>query len=96
MYFITSIYKPERFSENQLQSNRCFGYYDTEFKAKEAVHQNRGQMQECLYNFLVIERIGQGIHRMSEAIQWYEWRDDKWTEISPPKFSVGVINYAIG
>lgn len=70
MYFITSIYEPHKYSINQLHSDRCFGYYDTELKAKEAVRQNRGEMQECLYNFLVIEKIGQGIHAMAEVVQW--------------------------
>jgi hypothetical protein len=94
MYFITSIYKPKPPSRDDC--NRCFGYYLYEYDAREAVRDNHGEMQECLYNFLVIEKIDEGIHRHAEVIQWYEWRDNKWTEISPPKFSVGICNYAIG
>ena len=94
MYFITSIFEPEwpRYDH----CHRCFGYYLAEYGAREAVKDNYGQMQECLYNFLVIEKIDQGIHAIAEVVRCYEWRDDKWTEIPPPKFSEGIYNYAIG
>jgi hypothetical protein len=94
MYFITSIFKPE--PPRRDGCNRCFGYYLLEKDARRSVYLNRGNMQESLYNFIVIEKIGQGIHAMAEAVQWYEWRHNKWTEITPPEFSVGICNYAIG
>jgi hypothetical protein len=94
MYFVTSIFEPEwpRYDH----CHRCFGYYLSEKDARRSVDLNRGNAQECLYNFLVIEKIGEGIHRHAEVVQWYEWQDDKWTEIPPPKFSIGICNYAIG
>jgi hypothetical protein len=56
-------------------------------------------MCECLYNYLVIEHIGQGIHALVEEDYWAEWDDlaGKWTPLQErPKSLLGITNFAIG
>ena len=74
---------------------RCFGFFFTLEKAREAVRNNSGGMHECKYTHLVIEEQGENIHAHAEAIDWYKWTID--TEIyegfwNPHKRPVGEDN----
>ena len=94
-YFITAIYdEPGLFIHRKAR--RTFGYFHTIDDAIKAVVENRGNMQECLYNYLVIEGIGEGIHRLAEQEIWYEWKDGKWTLCNKPEFLKSIINFALG
>lgn len=59
--------------------SRCFGYYFGQQKAYEAALGNYGGMDECLYDYLVIEKIGPGIHAIvdSEQVFWFKWLHEK-------------------
>ena len=84
--------------EKHNGESRCFGYYLTEEKAREAVEKNTGDMHECFYTHLVIEKVKEGIHPISTVVQWYEWNDTHhWVEIdSIPERFQNTINYGIG
>jgi hypothetical protein len=62
IYTITVITKDGR-------DSRCFGFYFTQDEALDAISENRGSMCECLYEYIVLEKQGQGIH----AIYWFKW-----------------------
>ena len=92
-YFITAIpYYP---NESQHLNSRCFGYYPTLDGVVEAALQNRCNMHESLYNYLVIEEIGYGIHPDPIERKWFEWLD-KWVECEKPEWTIGITNWAIG
>lgn len=96
-YFITAIpYYPEN---GQHLNDRCFGYYPTLDDAKESVLQNKCDLHEALYNYIVIEEIGYGIHPEPTERKWFQWQtgwEDGWVECEKPKWSEGIINWAIG
>ncbi len=96
-YFITSIYWEKRFPLPDKHSSRTFGYYSTLEKAMKAVEGNLCNMQECLYNFLVIEEFVEGVHPICDTTYWYEWKWQRWEQISnqPEQFN-GIINWALG
>lgn len=71
-------------------ATRCFGFYFTENAARNAALNNRGGMDECLYEYLVIEKQGEGIHAHAKDIQWYRWyhpegQEGHWVESERPR-----------
>jgi len=94
-YFITSIYDaPGLFVHRK--DRRTFGYFQSLDEAFKSVEENRCNMQECLYNYLVIEGIKEGIHPLVEKEHWYEWTDNKWMPCNKPEFLKSIINFALG
>ena len=75
---------------------RTFGYYRDWNSAFAAVLENRGSMHECLYDFIVMEKIGEGIHASVTDEQWFNWNGKKWIMCQRPKEMVGTTNWAIG
>ena len=55
------------------KDSRCFGFYFSEASARLAALNNYGSMDECLYDYLVIERQKEGIHSFANVLQWYVW-----------------------
>lgn len=102
-YFITAIYdEPGLFVHRKAR--RTFGYFSKLDEALKAVQENRCNMQECLYNYLVIEGIGEGIHALVEEEYWFTWEEWQhqaghcgWHRISSkPELFNGTINFALG
>jgi hypothetical protein len=94
-YFITSIYDmPGLFVHRKAR--RTFGYFDTLEKAIDVVIKNSGDIQECLYNYLVIEAIGEGIHATVNQEYWFYWENDRWTKCPKPEFLKHLVNFALG
>lgn len=102
-YFLTSIVG-KRFSKWLSSSgegwldNRVFGFYNTAEKAIEAVNENRCNMHEGMYEYLVIEHIEEGIHPFAENEKWFKWnyKDKCWKNCHRPKQFRGLINFALG
>lgn len=95
-YFITSIYDaPGLFVHRKAR--RTFGYFGNLDRAFKAVENDEGSLHECLYNYLVIEAIGEGIHAYCNEDYWFEWQDNHWQRISgKPELFNGTINFALG
>lgn len=99
IYTITSITKDKK-------NSRCFGFFFNESSARTAVINNSGGLEECLYDYIVIEEQGQGIHAMAKPVQWYRWLGNHeldevegcWIECDRPEsFSPCVVNWnAVG
>lgn len=80
MYFITTIRYIE--TDNEAQNDaRTIGYFRTFAEAHDKVMSNAGDMFECgYYQYAVISRMGQGLYRMPQEIQWYSsHRDERGT-----------------
>lgn len=78
---------------------RTFGYYNKYQHALRAVKKNYGNMCECLYNYLIMEKIGEGIHAIADdKTYWFKWDDakNKWTPCDKPEWAMGMINWALG
>lgn len=98
-YFLTSICAKRDSIENptlQVATHRTFGFYKSLYLACDSVNDNYGNMQEGLYNYLVIEKMYEGIHPPVTEEFWYAWQDSKWTACPKPDFAVGVSNWALG
>jgi len=95
MFFLTSIaHYPIAL---KTPNKRCFGYFSTEEKAITAVACNAGNMEECYYNFLVIEEISEGIHSIPISETWYTWNTDiGWVPSEKPEWSIGFTNWSLG
>ena len=101
-WFLTSIAPKEDLvppKRNLCRASRTFGFYTFYKEAFDAVFQNRGNMQECLYEYLVIEYIEPGIHPEVHIEEWYEWdkESSRWLMlVFKPKEFDGIVNWALG
>ncbi|KLU61109.1 hypothetical protein CEB3_c26790 [Peptococcaceae bacterium CEB3] len=68
MYFITGLT-----TLDPSHKSRCLGYYRDKQEALSAVNENRGGFDQGIYNYLVIEKIGEGIHAIVEEETWFRW-----------------------
>jgi hypothetical protein len=77
---------------------RTFGFYKEYGDAYRAVRINQGGMRECLYEYLVIEKIKEGIHSSVDEEVWFKWDDkrNEWKECEKPKQFLDTINWALG
>ena len=75
---------------------RTFGWFPDRQQAMKAVRDNQGSMQECLYQWMVIEAVPPGVHAEAKAIQWYRWRKGRWTACPAPKWAQGLVNFSMG
>ena len=100
MFFITCFSKCENDARGNLDIGdmRTFGYFDNLETSKQALNENWCDMHEGLYEFAVIENIGQGIHSHAKEIAWFRWDDEKWGffEIQKSECTEGYCNYALG
>ncbi len=94
-WFITSVS-----SDPDIQPHkRTFGFYDTYNQTHETVVNNRGNLQECLYDYLVIEYMEPGIHPLAYVEEWWEWNTQlhRWDKLqNKPKKYLGMISWAMG
>lgn len=109
-WFITSICSQEtmeKLREKLLpriylpNKQRTFGFYNTYNEAYEAVKTNRGNMEECIYDYIVMEYIEPGIHPMVHSTQWWKWdiENNTWKFLADnetPKEFNGICNWALG
>lgn len=93
MWFITGINLATK-----PKATRCFGYFTTFNRAVEAIKENRGNMEECLYDYLVLEEFGEGIFNCSEKEVWFRWDDSlrKWNGVYKPEELENIVSFGIG
>lgn len=102
IWFLTAIwyeliaYNHEHDEYKTKRDTRTFGYYRGWSKAYQAVKENRGDMTECLYSYLVMERIDEGVHALCADEQWFRWNGKEWTPCHTPKALRGLTNWALG
>ena len=103
MWFLTSIIgkgnsQYESIPEAALNNHRTFGFFNTYNEAYDAVQKNLYNMQECLYDYLVMEYIEPGVHPTVHKEEWYKWDDEisRWIFIERPVEFMGLVNFALG
>lgn len=100
MFFITCFEKCEKDERGCFDTGdiRTFGYFDNLEACKEALNENICDMHEYLYEFAVIESIGQGIHPHTKELAWFRWNDKKqgFFEIENPECTRKFSNYGLG
>lgn len=77
---------------------RTFGFFDRYHEAFLTIKDNVGNMQESLYDLIVLEYIEPGIHPKVYSDEWYRWdyEKSKWVHtVRPPEFQ-NVTNFALG
>lgn len=102
IWFLTALWyeliaydkKHDEYKTNQ--KTRTFGYYRGWSKAYQAVKENRYDMHECLYSYLVMERIGEGVHALATDEQWFRWGGSRWVACRKPTALQGLTNWALG
>jgi len=95
MYFLTSIICKE-FGCPPLGATRTWGYYSKYEDAYTAALENRFNMIECLYDYLVIEKMSEGIPAMCEKEVWFKEENNKWVPCDRPAEVLGTCHWAIG
>lgn len=92
-WFLTSIV-----SNQKVNRTRTFGFYKEYSDAITAVFETRCNMHECLYDYLVMEKIAEGIHPDVVEEIWFYWDDDRnaWGSCEKPAFAMGLTNWALG
>ena len=93
IYTVTSV------TENG-KTSRCWGFYLKYSSAAEAVKKNFGGLDDCMYDYVIIEQYEEGILGSAVAKQWFKYKkvpnNVEWVEINPPEWSEGIINWGIG
>jgi hypothetical protein len=102
MYFITGLQKLEVNDKGWLDqgAQRTFGYYENFDDAENAVIHNHADIHECLYNYMLIEKIEPGLyaHCLSAERWLYKYNPDYGTFYSvkePPEMD-HYCNFAVG
>jgi len=90
IYAVTLIYNGNDNSfSNHEHKQRCIGFVATLEKALDAVKTNQGDMHECLYNYVVVEEVSDGLwfHDIGSNEYWFEWDEvnQKFVECNKPQ-----------
>lgn len=96
IYTVTSIKMDKDSDATTFFEHRCFGWYPNWFEARDAVLANRGNIEECIYDFAVIEEFGPGVPTVSEGETWFKFKGNKWQPCKKPRETVGVVNWGLG
>ena len=113
-FFVTAIAyypdDPEKRYDRPYKCTHTFGHFPTLEDAQKAVASNQGGMDECLYNFLLIEEVAYGIYGRlisadlddpNKGEWWYKWehpdgQEGHWVTMSKPDWSNGTVGWSIG
>lgn len=100
MWFITVFQKvePDPSYFANFGASRTWGYYKDRDEAVLALHENRTDMWEYLYDYALIEKIEEGICSYASSRQWfkYDLEQGGYFEIDEPECVRNVCNFAIG
>ena len=101
MFFITCFEKCEKdvvTGMPDVGDTRTVKYYEDLEICKRALHENRCDIHEFLYEYAVVEYIEPGIYSRAKEIEWFQWDNEKggFFEILKPQCTYGCCNYALG
>lgn len=103
IYTITSLVWTPNQHWDKFQK-RIVGYFTDIEKAKQCVEEDWGGFCECLYNFIVIEKVYEGLYNLKanhldEQVEWWYSHNDesnKWVVCEKPAEKENIINFGIG
>ncbi len=97
IYTVTTCYfNHKNIGELQLVTERCVGFYHDLERALECVENNWGDIHEGNFNYVVIEKIGDGLYPTVEEFLWFKWNDGKYEQSCVPLGFECVRGYGIG
>ena len=78
MFFITCLENLEKDALGWLGDARCFGYFQSYERAREAIYTNECDVWEMgIFEYAVIEKVEQGIHPHAEEMAWFKFDTEK-------------------
>ena len=86
-YFVTGVtYEDKEFKDRK---QRCFGYFETFKEAEKTVLNNCCDIWEAIHEYVVIEKIEDGIHQFDLSPTWYKWNLEKeeYEKVDRPDFA---------
>lgn len=95
---MTSIYLLTVFTSDGKRK-RVWGWYPTYDEAETAILEDHGSMSECVYEWLVMERVGPGVGAIAEVCQWSKWGERGWSLLTTgdmPTWAKRVCNFGMG
>jgi hypothetical protein len=100
MWFIT-VFETREINElgwTEYGCQRCWGYYSDHDKALSALHENRTDMWETIYDYAVLEKIPEGLIPDPEEVQWFKFdmKRNGYFEIPMPEGENGYSSFTIG
>lgn len=86
----------EKFKHPSLK--RIFGWHSKLSKAIGAVTENKSDLYECAYKYIVIEEVKEGVFGMACKEWWFKWdyKKEKFLSIPKPKETNNIVNWGIG
>ena len=94
------IYTITMFENFDITKNytRCVGFFLDLEEAKKAVKNNQCDINECCYNYAVIEKISEGIYSPNYDRWFYEYdlSNNQYVEMEEPEPFKGIYNFSIG
>ena len=96
MFFITAFEDLDE--EWGIKNSRCFGFYQVFEDAERATKENWRDINETIYNYVVIEEMNEGIHPYAQQRWFYKFDYDKrlYYAIIEPEEARRCCNFALG
>ena len=100
-WFITVIEKIEyntKYSGLNTGCTRCWGFYTSKDTAIQALHKNKTDMWETIYDYAVLEEYYEGISAPTLRRQFFKFDEEKYGyfEIDEPETVKHTWNFALG
>ena len=78
--------------------SRTFGWFSSFELADKAVRTNQCDIYECLYQYVIIEEIADGIHGPCYREWWYKWdkEDEIFESVEKPIETKNIMNWSMG
>ena len=81
--------------EKPGSKSTTMGWYVDEEEAFQAVEENRGGIQECIYEYAIIEEVPPGVYAVPTKEAWFKWdaEERKFKQIPKPTEVRGLISW---
>lgn len=92
------IYTVTGLSTDDEIGSRVFGWYSELEYADEAVLDNTCDIHECAYDYVVVEKISEGVFVCAHEEWWYRWDElnKKYVRTTKPEAWINQISFGIG
>jgi len=78
-------------------SSRVFGYYMNKSVAINAVKENALDIRETIYDYMIVEKVVEGLYQPSMERWFFKATDDnKFEEINEPSFMQHFVGISMG
>lgn len=80
------------------RDSRVWAWYPTFEEACEVVAENVSDLQECLYELALIERVPAGLFVMPRREWWFRWNlaEERWESCAKPDDYARTLGFSMG